>query len=108
MNMNEYRKRLITIDCPVCGHQYLPAEIYIPKRFFGNPSYIERTNTGKIDIFDGTSMDLQEEYICDKCLNKFKVVANVSFKTQEVNSKKSFDKVYTSPIHTKKISLFEG
>ena len=106
--MFDFKKRLVTIECPKCGRQYLPAEIYIPNAFFGKPSEIERTNTGKIEMFDGTSLDPVEEYVCDTCNTKFKVVATIGFKSSEVDPKKSFNSVYSTQIHTKKISLFEG
>ena len=102
------KKKLITIECPVCGCSYLPAEIYLPNSFLGKPYDIEKTHTGKIDIFDGTSMNLNEEYVCDKCGTRFRIVANVNFKTYEVDSKKQFNNTYVSPLHTQKISLFEG
>ena len=30
-------KKIELIICPHCGTEYLPAEIYYPKHFFGNP-----------------------------------------------------------------------
>lgn len=106
-SFNSSKKRLITIDCPVCGEQYLPAEIFIPDAFLGKPSEIEKTFDGKIDYFNGKSMDTVEEYVCDKCGAKFKVVANVVFKTFEQISK-NFTTTYVSPLHTEKVTLFEG
>lgn len=105
MNKN---KKLITIECPKCGCSYLPAEIYLPNSFLGRPYDIEKTPTGKIDVFDGSTMDTVEEYVCDYCDTHFRVVANVSFKTYEIDDKKKFSNTYVSPLHTKKISLFEG
>lgn len=102
------RKKLLTIDCPVCGCEYLPAEIYIPQNFIGKPYNIEKTLNGKVDVFDGMSIDPTEEYICDNCGTKFKVTAKVSFQTQEVNKKKQFNSVYSTPLQTQKIELFEG
>ena len=61
-----------------------------------------------IDVFDGSTMDTVEEYVCDYCDTRFRVVANVNFKTYEVDDKKKFSNTYVSPLHTKKISLFEG
>lgn len=106
--MYDNRKRLVTIECPVCNTSYLPAEIFLPNSFLGKPYDIEKTSTGKIDMFDGTTMDTYEEYVCDKCHKKFKVFANVSFKTEEINSNKTFNTIYSTPLHSKKISLFEG
>ena len=101
------RDRLITITCPTCGQNYLPAEIFIPDAFFGKPSEIEKTSDGKIDYFSGKGMDTVEEYVCDKCGAKFKVVANVMFKTFEQPGK-NFTTTYVSPLHSEKVTLFEG
>ena len=100
-------KKLITISCPFCGQKYLPAEIYLPDSFLGKPYDIEKTQLGEIDIFDGKSMDTVEEYTCDKCNKRFRVVANINFKTYDAESRK-FNPTYVSQLHTQKISLFEG
>lgn len=105
---NSNKKKVVTICCPQCGTEYLPAEIYLPNEFLGRPSDIEKTYTGKIDVFDGTSMNPVEEYTCDKCGKKFRVVANINFKTYGIDEKVKFNNTYVSPIHHKKISLFEG
>ena len=101
-------KKLVTIECPRCGCSYLPAEIYLPNSFLGKPSEIEKTHTGKIDVFDGMSMNTVEEYVCDRCGTKFRVVAHVNFKSFEVDDSKKFNSTYVTPLHTQKISLFEG
>lgn len=106
--MNISNRKLITIECPKCGRQYLPSEIYLPNSFLGKPSEIAKTSAGKIDVFDGLSMNLKEEYICDGCGCNFEVVANVNFRSFEKNPKKTFSTVYTTPIEVKKIALFEG
>ena len=98
-------KKETVIKCPCCGYEYLPAEIYVPSNFFGKPEDIERDFQGKVDIYNGTSMDLTEEYICDNCGNAFEIFADVKFKTKEKKEVK-FSPVYYSPIPTK-ISLFE-
>lgn len=102
----QIKKKLITISCPVCGMQYLPAEIFIPDNFVGKPSNIEKTISGKVDLFDGTTMDLQEDYTCDRCNSRFKVIANVSFRSVEYDGKNKFEETYSHPI-TQRVSLFE-
>ena len=92
------------ITCPYCRYEYLPAEIFIPKSFFGKPEDIERTDLGAIDVYSGTSMNLEEEYICDNCGNPFTINADVKFRTKE---KEAFNPIYSSPI-SQRISLFEG
>ena len=70
---------MIIIKCPECGAEYLPAEIYYPKDFFGNPSSISKDRMGKIQFFSGVNMNLQESYICDYCKRKMNVHANIDF-----------------------------
>lgn len=65
------------IICPVCGRQYLPGEIYLPKNFLGQPKYVEKDCSGKIIFADGGDMCLKETYQCDKCDTTFEVVANI-------------------------------
>ena len=50
--MYENKRKLITIECPVCNTSYLPAEIFLPNSFLGKPYDIEKTSTGKIDMFE--------------------------------------------------------
>lgn len=69
------------ITCPRCGYQYLPAEIYVPRYFFGKPKYIRRDTEGKILSISGTKEDYEELYKCDNCNTSFKVVADIQFET---------------------------
>lgn len=96
-------KKIISITCPYCGREYLPAEIYIPKSFMGRPVDIEKTQEGKIDNFSGPLMDTTEEYICDGCGETFQVKASISFRT----FKKDTDTPFVAPLKPQKISLFE-
>ena len=93
------------IICPKCGREYLPAEIYYPKEFFGRPQDIDRID-GKIDSFEGTSMNLEETYQCDSCNCTFNTVAKISFKTTEI-SKYDMSQ-YKTPLFEPKLTLFEG
>ena len=43
------------IECPKCGYEYLPAEIFVPKYYFGTPENIERDEHGKIINYEGVS-----------------------------------------------------
>ena len=69
------------IKCPVCGAEYLPAEIYLPDNFLGKPTEIVRDSLGRIEFHFGTNSDLDEEFICDYCATHFKVHANINFET---------------------------
>lgn len=100
-------RKPIFIKCPVCGREYMPAEIYLPNSLLGRPTQIQRdATTGKIDNFYGTDMDLVEHYVCDKCNTPFKVVAKVQFNTYE-EDKYNFNKDYSVSLRKQPIFLTE-
>ena len=68
----------IVIKCPNCKYEYLPAEIFYPQSVFGKPEHILRDNSGKIEYYEGTEMELSETYCCDKCGQTFRAVLNIS------------------------------
>ena len=103
--MNKIRK-FETISCPACNYEYLPSELYLPKIFFGNPEYIERDSTGKISGYSGTSINLFETYICDKCNTAFKVAAKIGFST-EIDKLGDFDADYSSLVNKNTLFLEE-
>lgn len=84
------------IICPKCGCEYLPAEIYYPNYFLGKPKNIIKNNN-KIIAYSNGSMGLEEEYICDNCMTKFVVTAEVKFSTHIVKEI-DFTKDYISKI----------
>ena len=98
-------KRLDIIICPYCNREYLPAEIFVPKAFFGKPTYVDRDYTGKIIDFYGTTLDTRESYICDGCNNTFKIFTNVKFSTAKDN-KNSFEEEYTTELKKKDLLEF--
>ena len=75
------------IKCPNCGAEYLPAEIFYPRYFFGNPSNIEKSATGKINFYDGRNMSLSEEYMCDFCNTTFQARAAMTFIVRKIEEK---------------------
>ena len=83
------KENLEIIKCPRCGREYLPAEIFMPNSFLGKPIDIVKTYDGKIDFFDGESMNLKETYRCDCCDAPMVVTAKVTFKV-DINSKYDF------------------
>ena len=95
------------IECPHCGRQYLPAEIYYPKHFFGNPHDIDRLQNLKIESYLGNSMNLDEDYECDNCLKKFRVTAKISFRVDAL-SKYDMSKAYVTKLFDDKITLSES
>lgn len=67
------------IKCPICGQEFLPAEVYLPDYFLGKPTEIIKTTSGKLDFYFGQGMDPDEEFICDNCGAHLKIHANISF-----------------------------
>lgn len=92
-------RKFETIECPHCKYEYLPAEIYMPKYFFGKPYMIERDSNGKLVSYEGSSIDLFETYTCDKCNHIFRVSAKMGFSTEE-DKLQNFDDDYVTPIST--------
>ena len=86
------------IECPKCKYEYLPAEIFIPKYFFGVPETIERSPEGKIVNYEGTSVDLFEKYKCDNCNTEFRVVSKLQL-TTELEFPGSFNDEYITKIN---------
>lgn len=70
------------IECPKCKYEYLPAEIFVPKYYFGIPTNIQRDENGKIISYDGSSVDLFETYWCDHCNTEFRVVSKLQLTTE--------------------------
>lgn len=70
------------IECPKCKYEYLPAEIFIPKYYFGEPKCIERDSQGKLVSYEGSSIDLFETYTCDNCDAEFRVVSKLQLTTE--------------------------
>ena len=99
-------KREIFIKCPHCGAEYLPAEIFYPNSLLGKPADIEKTATGTIDCYNGSNMNLVEEYMCDNCDTTFAVRAQVNFFTRIIEEK-SFEKNYKTKIKKEKFTLDE-
>lgn len=73
-----------TIRCPHCGYEYLPAEIYYPDSFIGDPSDIIRDEAGNILGYQGNDVNTVETFICDKCEKSFSVDASITFKTAPI------------------------
>lgn len=93
------------IKCPVCGQEYMPAEIYLPEEFFGKPKNIVKDSSGQVKSFSGEDMNLDEEYICDQCNTKIKIHANVTFETDfNEESNEEYVRKFNKP---KKIELPE-
>ena len=94
-----------TIKCPHCDREYFPGEIFLPKYFLGQPTNVEKDIEGKIIWDEGIKQDLEEEYVCDKCNQSFKVVANIEYEVKEnIND---INKDYISKKYSDRIQLKE-
>lgn len=74
-------KNNVTIKCPNCGMEYLPAEIFVPDAFFGKPEVIKRDTEGHIIDYIGKSLDTEDFFTCDKCEATFNIKTDISFDT---------------------------
>lgn len=99
-------RKLQVITCPNCGREYLPAEIFIPSQFIGQPKNIERDFSGAIVDFAGDSMNLSETYTCDGCNTLFRVFSRVSFVSSQ-DKLGNFDDDYVTTIHQDNLFLDE-
>ena len=104
--MRESRTRFVTIACPNCGYEYLPAELFVSTIAFGNPGEIQRDDNGKIIDFTGTSLDLKETYECDKCGKTFKINGKMNFNV-ELDKTLDFDEDYSFKLTNDKITCKE-
>lgn len=87
------------IECPKCKYEYLPAEIFVPKYYFGVPENIVRDEeTGKLISYEGTSVDLLEKYKCDRCNTEFRVVSKLQL-TTELSFPGSFNDDYITKLN---------
>lgn len=91
------------IKCPHCGAEYMPAEIFYPKEFFGFPD-VEKDESGRILHVCGEPMSLESEYSCDYCGKRFVAKASVSFSSES----SEFDEEYGTPIYGGSVGIFEG
>lgn len=92
------------IECPHCGRQYLPAEIFVPKYFFGKPKDIVRDVYGKILEYEDTSVDTCETYTCDKCNTTFDIKVRMCFLTDK-NTVENMDSEYVSSVKISNLFL---
>lgn len=97
-------KKYYVIKCPKCGWEYLPEDIYV--QILGRPKNEVRDENGKILFFDGETMDLHEEYICDHCDCAFMIDMKSSFDVK-IDNVHDFSEDYSTPIYEDRIELKE-
>ena len=99
-------KDLPIIKCPVCGHEYMPSEIFYPDEVFGKQYDITKDDSGCIKFYLGDDPNLDEEFICDSCNSKLKIKMRMSFDVESV--KDDFEEEYVTEIDKpKKLKLKE-
>ena len=80
------KQKLIIIECPNCGTQYLPAELFLPHNYFNKPFFIKKDENGKIlNQIDG-ELNLCETYNCDMCNSTFEIISDITFETNLVET----------------------
>lgn len=100
-------KDIPVIKCPVCGEEYMIGDVFMPNKFFGRQTEIVKKPSGEIDYYLGEDPDLNEEFICENCLTKLKIKANITFNIEQ-KSQENFDEEYTTSINKPiKIKLSE-
>jgi hypothetical protein len=78
------KQQLIIINCPNCGAEYLPAEVFLPFNYFNKPFFIKKDENGKIlNQLDG-ELNLYETYICDHCNKGFEIRSKIIFDTKVI------------------------
>ena len=96
----------LKIECPNCGRQYLPGEIYLPNHFTGQPKNVQRDILGKIIYNEGVNQDLKEEYICDGCGRLMRISANIKYNVQSIDLT-GIDEEYRTKLKKEKLTLTE-
>lgn len=108
-SLENLNKERYLVRCPVCGQEYLPAELFMPSDFLGNPKDIVKRRDGKIDFYLGEEPTLETDYICDNCGTKFKTVAKVYFESSVEDSfVKDYETKLKVNIKSNEVDLFEN
>ena len=94
------------ITCPNCGREYLPSEIFVPQALTGRVQTVDRDYSGRVLEYMGMVPDMTENYICDNCNKPFKIIAKISYRTED-NPKYDFTQDYKTSLKEDKITLFE-
>ena len=87
------------ITCPHCGHQYVPAEIFMPGELVGVPGQIVRDALGKIiyQEYDDEDLPAQvEHYVCDECGKPFVVEPVITYKVRKEDEAVDFSDLSSS------------
>ena len=103
--MNE--EKYLSINCPHCGTEYRPGEIFLPDYFLGKPMWVERNTLGEIIYEDGIPQDLHEKFTCLKCNKDFYVDADITFKISSTNKIDMSDCEYVSKKYQGELFLDE-
>ena len=85
------------IECPNCGAEYAPQEIFIMNTF--NNKDIVKDENGK--ILDDMNYDNEESYKCDYCNQTFFINMNIDFEVHETKLKKHVTKLHKPALFLK-------
>ena len=102
-SLDSLDKEQYLIRCPVCGQEYLAAELFLPTDLLGKPTDIVKRNDGKLDFYMGEKPSYTTEYCCDNCNTNFRVRARIYYDVT-TNDYDNFDKDYTSKLKTNILS----
>lgn len=95
------------IICPCCGTEYHISEIFFPSDLVSNPVELIKDEDGKIEYCIENEECLTQEYTCDKCDHKFKVTAEITFKTELIKDEDDFDEESSFKIYEDRATLEE-
>lgn len=85
------------IECPNCGAEYAPQEIFIMNTF--NNKNIVKDENGK--ILDDMDYDNEESYKCDYCNQTFFINMNIDFEVHETKLKEHVTKLHKPALFLK-------
>ncbi len=94
------------IQCPNCGCEYLPGELFIPNNVIGQPINIIKNEDGKIEAFRKGDQCLIAEYTCDKCNKPLKITVGLDF-SAEVDTTHDMSESHKTSLYGKRINLNE-
>ena len=89
------------IKCPYCEAEYAPSEIFYPSDFLPDVSDVVKDSDGRVVAYEGSLMNLSEEYECDRCGHVFKATAHVSFCSEKCDVH-DFGSCYSTPVYENK------
>lgn len=94
----------IVVVCPHCGAEYLPSEILMEDGLLGDVSNIVKTSNGRLVGYNGTPLNIEDDYVCDYCSKPFGVRGRLCL---ESFPKDEFEEESITPLFKDRIDLPE-